>query len=231
MFACTSWKSTTTRQPRLEFKRTRKSVDLPIGIGMIFRHLTSYLRKHGRLSKGAQERLSSTDSGEIKVLSTDNVIFYFHLFTIVPFRDSELDPNGGVQSSPLIRKSSLRRNNVVFTLVISKPVDLLSRYTINRVLWGSRPSAISSTRGGSWPSHRTPKPFYIALRRQKDPALRQNYALELYQVMILHLSRAGLTYWNQMVTNGHVHFTCSPNIIFLCIKYWGKKDLFQTTWT
>ena len=70
---------------------------------MIFRHLTGFLCKHGRISKGAQERSSSTNLGEIKVLSTDNVIFYFHAFTI-PFRETAkvLELEKSMSSSPLI---------------------------------------------------------------------------------------------------------------------------------
>ena len=159
---------------------------------MIFRHLTGFLCKHGRISKGAQERSSSTNLGELKVLSTDNVIFYFHAFTI-PFREADVLSASCLSSSHLIQKNSLRRNNDVFTLVICSPLHLLSRYTINRVLSGLRVSPLASTRGATRTSHRTPKPFYITLGREKDPALRENYACELYQVMILHLSRAGLT--------------------------------------
>jgi hypothetical protein len=44
-----------------------------------------------------------------------------------------------------------------------------------------------------FPSHQTPKAFYITLRRQTDPALRENYAFELHQVKILRPSRAGMT--------------------------------------
>ena len=55
---------------------------------MIFRHLAGFLRNHGHISKGAQERSSSPNVGEIKAVSTDNVTFYFHLFSI-PFKDSE----------------------------------------------------------------------------------------------------------------------------------------------
>ena len=45
------------------------------------------------------------------------------------------------------------------------------------------------------PTHMALEPFYIFLRRQENPALRKNYTSELHQVMILHLSRAGLTSW------------------------------------
>ena len=76
----------------------------------------------------------------------------------------------------------------------------------------------------------TPKPFYITLRRTKDPALWENYASKLYRVMILHLLRAGLTSWDSTVRYGRVHFTCSQKIILLCMKNW-RKNLFQATWT
>ena len=54
-------------------------------------------------------------------------------------------------------------------------------------------------------SHRTQKPFYNSLCRQKNPASRENYASELYQV-ILRLSRVGQTSWEQMVSYGRVQF-------------------------
>ena len=69
------------------------------------------------------------------------------------------------------------------------------RHTINRVLsrLQIRASDLTSTRRSAGPSHRIPKPSYITLRREIGPALLENYASELYQVMILQLSRAGLT--------------------------------------
>ena len=197
---------------------------------MIFRHLTGFLRKHGHISKGAQERLSSTDSGEIKVLSTDNVVFYFHALTIIPLRYPD-----DMSSSPLIQISLLRRNNDVFPSVIRINSVFISRYTINRVLSGLVTSQSSltwvSTRGSAGSFHRTPKLSYITLGREKDPALQENYASELYQVMILHRSKAGLTSWDQMVSHGRVHFWHSQKLTLLCMKNWGKKDLFQTSWT
>ena len=183
---------------------------------MIFRPLTGFLRKHGRISKGAQERLSSTDSGEIKVRSTDNMSSFLRVFTI-PFRDDGILRKTAVSSSPLIQISSLRRNNDVFTSVICNPLILLSRYRINLVLSYLRASELTSTWGGPGLSHRTPKPFYITIRHQKHLALQENYAFELYQVMVLHLSRVDLT-WDSRVRYGRVHFTCSQNIIFLCMK-------------
>ena len=198
---------------------------------MIFRvrHLTGFLRKHGHISKRAQERLSSTDSGEIKVLSTGNVVFHFHALTIIPFRYPD-----DMSSSPLIQISSLRRNNDVFLSVIRINSVFISRHTINRVLSRLVASQSSITwtprRGSAGSFHRTPKLSYITLDREKDPALQENYASELYQVMIPHRSKVGLT-WNQMVSHGRVHFWHSQNLTLLCMKNWGKKDLFQTSWT
>ena len=70
------------------------------------------------------------------LLSIDNVIFYFHLFTTIPSRDVARDrplEKRSLYSLPLIQISSLRRNKDVFTLVICNPLRLLPRYTINRV--------------------------------------------------------------------------------------------------
>jgi hypothetical protein len=136
-----------------------------------------------------------------------------------------------ISSSPLIQISSLRRNNNVLTSVISNPFVQISCYTINRVLSNVLPSPMILSHMHTCPTHRTPNPFYIALCRQKSPALRQNYASELQQEMILHLSRACLTSCIQMVSHGRVHFAFSQGVIMLCIKNWGKIDLFQTTWT
>ena len=36
---------------------------------------------------------------------------------------------------------------------------------------------------------------------------------------------------DQMVSHGRVHFILFQNIFFLCMKNWGKNNLFQTTWT
>jgi hypothetical protein len=125
-------------------------------------------------------------------------------------------------SSLLIQISSLRRINNVFTSVIYKPLDLISRYLNNRVLSKLRPSSMTRLVMGSkhffTRIHRTRKPFYITSRRQRNPALRENYASELHQVMILRLSRVGRTSYEQMVGYGRVHYTLFQNIILLCMK-------------
>jgi hypothetical protein len=60
---------------------------------MIFRHLTGFLRKHGRISKRALERSSSTISREIKPrVSTDNPT-NFHAFTNYSFKVHTLERN------------------------------------------------------------------------------------------------------------------------------------------
>ena len=103
---------------------------------MIFRHLTGFLRNHGRISKGVQERSSSTNLGEINVVSIDSRLLlspvYYSFQRLTAEAEGVLRPTGS--SSPLIQKSSLRRNNDVFTLVICIPFILLSRFTINRGL-------------------------------------------------------------------------------------------------
>jgi hypothetical protein len=151
---------------------------------MIFRHLTGFSRKYSRISKGALEGSSSTNSREINPpVGTDDATT-FHAFTI-PFRESAdlLEKEKRCSSSPLIQISSLRRNNNVLTSVISNPLLLMSCYTINRVLSDLASSMIRIT-SHACPTHQTPNPFYITLRRQKNPALRQNYVSELQQEMI-----------------------------------------------
>jgi hypothetical protein len=166
---------------------------------MISRLLTGILRKHGRISKRALEKSSSTNSCEINPLvitvTTDNVVFYFHAFTI-PFRHMHLDPGSTVSLeeslSPSIQENLLRTSNDVFKSVMCNTLNLLSRYTINRgLLWVESSTMIA--RGQANTTHQTQKPFYITLRRQKNHAFRGNFASELHQVIILHLSRVGLT--------------------------------------
>ena len=136
--------------------------------------------------------------------------------------------------SLLIQKSSLTRSNNVFPSVIYKPLNLISRYSNDRV-----PSLLKTyTMTGltkQWcnqrPTHQARKPFYITPRRQKNRASRENYASELYQVSILRLSRVGRTSCYQMVEYGRVHFIVFQDLIPLFMKNWGKNDLFQTTWT
>ena len=157
---------------------------------MISRHLTGFWRKHGRISKGALERSSSTNSIRVSLLII-SWFSYFHAFSIL-FRDVE------ESSSPLIQVNLLRWSNVLFTLVINNSFDLVLLYTINRVLLRVEPYSIiaGSYSGYGHATPQTQQPFYITFRRQKDHALRENYASELHQVMILHLSRAGLTSWH-----------------------------------
>ena len=77
------------------------------------------------------------------------------------------------------------------------------------------------------------KSFYITPFLQKNLASRENYASELYQVMITRLLKVGRTSCSLMVGHGHVRFMLfqNLNIFFLCMKNWGKIDLFQTTCT
>jgi hypothetical protein len=153
---------------------------------MIFRHLTGFLRKHGRISKGALERSSSTNSRDV---STE---YFYAMFAnefscLVPGHPSRrhLDPN------KFAEKKQQR-----FQIGDISRLKLISRYTINRVLSKLRCSIMilgSQANRDTRPTHQTPKPFYITLRRQINPPLGENFACELHQVMILHLSRAGLT--------------------------------------
>lgn len=135
-------------------------------------------------------------------------------------------------SPPLIPISMLRRNNI-FTSAIWNPFDLLSGWTI--VLSSLRDFSMINIAGNSgnftWPAHQTLKPFYISFRRQKSPESRENYASALHQVMILHLSWTVMTSCSQMVRYGRVHFACSQNIMFLCMKNWRKNTLFHMPWT
>jgi hypothetical protein len=64
-------------------------------------------------------------------------------------------------------------------------------------------------------THQTQKPFYITPFRQTNPALREKYASELHQAMIIRLSRVGRTSCEQMVGHGHVRFIFFQNIILL----------------
>ena len=161
---------------------------------MIFRHITGLLRNHGCISKGALERsLASQKLREINARVSKWLLmmsrFTFTRFTI-PFRFRHIVLQESL--SPLIQVSLPKRSNVVFTSVICNPLNLLSRYAINRVLlWFEEWSMIAG--GYPRPTHPTQRPFYITLNRQKNHALRENYASELHQVMIIHLSRAGLT--------------------------------------
>ena len=127
-----------------------------------------------------------------KQMNTDSIMFTSQLSCVL-FRIAKL--------SPSIQISSLRRIKSVFTSVVCNPFNLMSCYASNRLL--SHLSNLSASimiwslqsfkRENSLTSHLAPKPFYTTFRRQTNPALQENYASELYLVMILHVSRAGLT--------------------------------------
>ena len=135
-------------------------------------------------------------------------------------------------SSLLIQISSLRRNNNVFTSVICNPFLLVSRYSDNRVLSSLKASYMTGfERGTIRPTHQTRRPSYITPCQQKNPASRENYVSELHQATMLRLLKVGRTSYYRMVSYGRVHFIFFQNIIFLCMKNWGKIDLFRTTWT
>ena len=155
---------------------------------MISSHLTGFLLKHGRISKGALGRSSSTNLREIDPHVSTDYLFYFHACTI-PSRDV-LEKTTATSLSPLIQVSLPRRSNAVFTSANS--FYLMSLFTINREVFWVNLTIIASFRYAC-PSHQTPQPFYTIFRRHKDHALRENYASDLQQVMIMHLSREGLT--------------------------------------
>ena len=171
----------------------------------------SFSRIHG-ISKGALERSLSTNPSEINSLVSTSFRNDFHAFSI-PFSIQDAYPN--IISSPLILKSSLRRIKNVFTSIIWFPLKLVSRYSINRVLFLLRPYAMTSF---AYLSHQARKPFYITLSRRENPASQENYASELYQVMIMHLLKVGRTSYEQMVILGRAHFTFFQKYILLCMK-------------
>lgn len=161
----------------------------------------------------------------------DNVVYTNppYAFTI-HFSDAE-EPTL-MSLSPLIQINLPRRNNDAFTSVIWN--YLIFRYTGNWILLSLSYHMIwlsNQANTHTCPSRQTPKPFFITICHQTNLPFRENYAYELHQVMILNLSRAGLTSWNQIISHGRVHFTHSQNFIILYMKNWGKIDLFQTTWT
>jgi hypothetical protein len=184
---------------------------------MFPRHLvTGFSRKYGRISKGALEGSSVTNPREISPRVSASVSTNFHAFSI-PFRNADgLLDMASKSSSLLIQVSSLRKNNNLFTSVINDPLDMVSRYSNNRVLSYPRRASIMITIIS--PTHRTQKPFYIISRGQTCPALVENYASELHQVMILRLSRVGQTSCEQMVSYGRVHFMFfHQNVILFCM--------------
>ena len=189
---------------------------------MFLRHLTGrfrgFSRKHGRISKGAGERPLNTNPREMSPRVSTSFPTNFHAFSI-PFRKALHVKMTSVSLSLSIQISSMRKNNNALTSVIYNPFDLISRYTNIRVPSRFPASVmIRPGRGRLRPSHRTRKPFYITTSHQKDHALRENYASELHQVIILRLSRVGRTSCDLMVSHGRVHFILFQNIIFFCIK-------------
>ena len=185
----------------------------------------SFSRIHG-ISKGALERSLSTNLREINSLVSTSFRNDFHSESFsIPFSIQDAYPN--IISSPLILKSSLRRIKNVFTSIIWLPLELISRYSINRVLFLLRPYAMTSL---AYLSHQARQPFYIStLSRQEDPASQENYASKLYQVMIMHLLKVGRTFCEleQMVILGRVHFTFFQNVFSSVWKIEGRKVCFR----
>ena len=92
---------------------------------------------------------------------------------------------------------------LLFQVVSSSAFIQVTLYDQLSPVMAPRLYLAGSTRGVAGHSHWTPKPFYITLCRQKNPALQENYASELCRVVILHLSRAVLTsfQWSAMITS------------------------------
>ena len=57
-------------------------------------------------------------------------------------------------------------------------------------------------------------PFYITLRRRKDPELQASCAYELHQATILRRLRVVQTSYDQMVNPGHGLFGLSQNNVY-----------------
>ena len=90
-------------------------------------------REHGHtITKGALKRLSHTNPSEIGPRVSTSASTNFHAFSI-PFRMSD-GPAPFPLFSHLIQRSSLRRIKNVLSSVVRETLDLISRYTINRVL-------------------------------------------------------------------------------------------------
>ena len=138
----------------------------------IFRHL----RHHVCISKGALERSSSTYLLEInpRVVSTDNLVFYFHAFTF-PFRDSDgvtLDPNKFTKKKQHLHIGNLQSFKPCIALHNqSSPVVCPQIYYDSHM--GLHSSFPSDT-----------KAFLHYFTLPKNPVLQENYASELHQVMI-----------------------------------------------
>ena len=200
---------------------------------MFFRHLTgpgfrNFL--HRRISKGTLERSLNTNPRELGPRVSTGLPTNFHAFSI-PFRNSDGPLKMTrlvrlpISSSLLIQISSLRRNKHVFPSVIYIPLYLVFRYLNNRVLSLLRASSMTQgarlatqATGGSSSTQHPRKPSSITPCRQTNPALQENYASELYRLMILRLSRVGRTSRYQMVSHGRVHFILFQNIILVCMK-------------
>jgi hypothetical protein len=74
-------------------------------------------------------------------------------------------------------------------------------------------------------THQTRKPFYITPYRQKDLSSRENYASELHQVVILHLSKVDRTSWDQMASHGHRLGQSSADFAPSKVKLWPEFKL------
>ena len=153
------------------------------------RHFRSFSRKHGSVSL---EGLSNSNLYEIRRRVSTSFPTNLHAFSI-SFRTV-------YQKSSfllLIQISSPRRNNKVLTSVIYKSLCLLSRYSSIRVLsWLSSCYMTWLAITAEWytcPTHQARTHFYITPLRQKNLASRENYASELYQVMIMRLLKVART--------------------------------------
>ena len=206
----------------------------------MFLYFINCSRKHGCISKRALERSLSTNLAPEKRLVSTSLPTTFAKLISIPFRYQDTitfvtwKMAFHTTSSLLIQLCSLRRNNNVFTSVICTPFHLVSRYSNSRLLLLLRilhMTGLSNGTGYIQPTQQTRKAFYITPFRQKNPALRENYASELHQPKMLRLLKVGRTSCYRMVGYGRVHFILFQNIIFLCMKNWGKIDIFRTTCT
>ena len=157
----------------------------------------------------------------------------FHMFSIsfsLPIKMAS-----DTTSSLLIQINSPRRNNNVFTSVIYNPLKLVVSPSNNRRVsllrnWAT-PTLTRELRSlRRYPTHQIRKPSYIIICRQKNPVSPENCASELHRVMILPFSKVGGIFCVPMVRYGRVHFFNFQKLSILCMKDWGKIDLFRTTW-
>ena len=106
-----------------------------IFIPRVLTGIRKFSRQHGQITKGALKGLSDANPREIGPHVSTISVTYHRTFTHLVFRKWDgRAPFLLLQFSLLIQRSSLRIINNVFSLVVREPLDLISGYTINRVL-------------------------------------------------------------------------------------------------